>query len=95
MATIGDSTDPQGTRRPNEGPIRKTAHKLKPVCVAERPPRPCLPSHTAPKDACGRFSLFFTNDVLEVIVQNTNQYAALRAAHAAREKALAVLERHQ
>ena len=72
MTTVGDPTDPEGTKRPKEDPILACAHIFKPVIVAERPPRLCLPSHVSPKDAYGIFSLFFTNDVLETIAKNTS-----------------------
>ena len=81
MATIGDSTDPKGTRRPNEDPILVSAHTFKPVIVAERPSKICLPSNIRPNDAYGIFSLIFTNDVLAMIAENTNNYGALRHQH--------------
>ena len=81
MATVGDSTDPQGTKRPNEDPILEIAHIFHPVVVADRPPKPCLPSNVPPIDAYGIFSLFFTDEVLETIIQNTNKYAALYKAY--------------
>ena len=81
MATVGDSTDPQGTRRPNEDPILDSAHTFNPVIVADRPPKLCLPSNVSPNNAYSIFSLFFTNEVLETIAKNTNGYATLQKAH--------------
>ena len=81
MATVGDSTDPQGTRRPNEDPLLDIVHTFQPVVVADRPPKLCLPSNVPPNDAYGIFSLFFTNEVLEIIAENTNKYATLHKAH--------------
>ena len=81
MATIGDSTDPQGTKRPNEDPLLHCAHIFKPVIVADRPSKPCLPSTISPNDAYGIFSLFFTDNVLDTIAKNTNSYARSRGAH--------------
>ena len=78
MATVGDSTDPKGTKRPNEDPIIVSVHTFKPVVVAERPSKICLPLNISPDDVYGIFSLFFTNDVLEMLVKNTNRYASQR-----------------
>ena len=50
MAVIGDSTDPQGTTRPKEDPILVCAHIFKPVIVADRPSKPCLPSNVPIND---------------------------------------------
>ena len=77
MATVGDPTDPKGTRRPDDGPITVSAHRFKPVAVAECPSKICLPPTIRPNNACGIFSLFFINDVLEMLIKNTNKYGAL------------------
>ena len=81
MATIGDSTDPKGTKRPNEDPILVSAHIFKPVVVVERPLKICLPLSVRLNDAYSIFSLFFTNDVLAMIIENTNKYKALHYQH--------------
>ena len=81
MATTGDPTDPRGTKRPNEDPILVSAHTFRPVITIERPCKVCLPSHIQPNDAYGIFSLFFTHEVLAVIVKNTNIYGAQHYRH--------------
>ena len=81
MAIIGDPTDPQGTKRPNEDPTLVCAHTFKPVIVADCPSKLCLPSNIPASNVYGIFSLFFTNDVLKIIVENTNRYAALHKAY--------------
>ena len=78
MATAGDPTDPRGTKRPNEDPILESTHTFRPVIVAERPSRICLPLTVRPNDAYGIFSLFFNDDVLNVLIKNTNTYGAQR-----------------
>ena len=78
MATVGDSTDPKGTKRPNKNPIIVSTHTFKLIVVTERPSKICLPLNISPADAYGIFSLFFTNDVLEMLAKNTNRYASQR-----------------
>ena len=78
MATIGDSTDPKGTKRPNKDSILVSAHTFRPVAVVERPCKACFSPNIRPDDVYGIFSLFFTNDVLEAIAKNINKYAHQR-----------------
>ena len=81
MATVGDSTDPKGTKRPNKDLILVSAHIFKPVVVIERPPKICLPLNIYPNDVYGIFSLFFINDILDILTKNTNKYRALYHQH--------------
>ena len=81
MATVGDSTDPQGTKRPNEDLIIDTAHIFNPVIVADRLLKPCLPSNIFSNDLYAIFCLFFTNEVLQIIAENTNKYADLHKVY--------------
>ena len=76
MATTGDPTDPRGNKRPNEDPILVSSHTFRPVIVTERPCKVCLPVNIHPKNAYGIFSLFFNDEVLTVLVKNTNLYGA-------------------
>ena len=78
MATIGDSTDPKGTKRPNKDSILVSAHTFRSVAVTERLDKAYLPPNIRPNDIYGIFSLFFINDVLEAIVKNINKYAHQR-----------------
>ena len=78
MATIGDSTDPKGTKRPNKNSILVSTYTFRPIAVAERPYKVYLPPNIRPNNIYGIFSLFFTNDVLEIIAKNTNKYAHRR-----------------
>ena len=75
MATIGDSIDPKGTKRPNKNSILVSAHIFRFVTVAECLCKAYLPSNIRPNNIYGIFSLFFINDVLEAIGKNTNKYA--------------------
>ena len=77
MATVRDPTDPKGTRRPDNGPITMSAHRFKPITIAERSLKIYLPLTIRPNNACGIFSLVFTNGILNMLVKNKNKYKAL------------------
>ena len=74
MATIGDSTDPKGTKRPNKNLILVSAHTFRPVAVAEHSYKAYFPPNIYSDNVYGIFSLFFTNDMLKAIAKNTNKY---------------------
>ena len=76
--TVGDSTDPEGTLRPNEAPIVEESHTFNPVSVEKRPRTLHLPSNVQPNDPYAIFTLFFTDDILATIAHNTNIAAAQR-----------------
>ena len=78
MATVGDSTNPKSTKRPNKDPIIVSTHTFKPVVVAEHPSKIYLPLNISPNNAYGIFSLFFINNVLEMLAKNTNRYISQR-----------------
>ena len=81
MATIGDPTDPRGTKRPCEDPISISVGEYRPVIMSNRSIEACLPSNVRPNDAYGIFSLFFTKAVLDVLVKNTNKYGVRHHQH--------------
>ena len=76
MAIIGDSTDPKGTKRPNEDPILVSTHMFKSVIVAEHLSKICFPFNVRPNNVYSIFSLFFINNVLDMLVKNKNKYGA-------------------
>ena len=78
MPTIGDTTDPQGTRRPKEDPLVDEYDTFKPLNIPDRASQVNLPSDILPIDAYGIFSLFFSDAILNVIAQNTNRFARIR-----------------
>ena len=78
MATIGDSTDSKGTKCPNKDSILVSAHIFRPVAVTECSCEAYLPPNICPDNIYGIFSLFFINDVLEVIAKNINKYTHRR-----------------
>ena len=77
MAIVRDFTDPKGTRRLDNSPIIVSAHRFKPIAVVEYPSKIYLSLTIRPNNICGIFSLFFNNDVLDILVKNTNMYGAL------------------
>ena len=81
MATVGDPTDPRGTKRPNEDPILVSTHTFRLVIVIERPCKVRLSPEIRPDDIYGIFSLFFSDEVLTIIIKNTNIYGAQHYRH--------------
>ena len=77
---VGDITDPLGTLRPDEPTVEAATHKFRPIRVEERSQKMHLPRHIKPNDAYGIFSLFFDDDILTTIAQNTNLYAPIQEA---------------
>ena len=78
MATVGDSTDPKGTKQPNKNPIIVSTHIFKPAIIAERLSKIYLPLNISFDNIYGIFSLFVINDVLEMLAKNTNKYVSQR-----------------
>ena len=74
MATTGDSIDPRGTKRPNKNLIHESSRIYRPLKVIKCLSKPCLPPHIRPNNAYSIFSLFFNDEVLGVIIKNTNRY---------------------
>jgi hypothetical protein len=72
MATVPDSTDPSGTRRPNEPLQDHGGTHFKPL---EHPDRAPVITCSTPKDALALFELFFTEDMWQLLVTNTNKNA--------------------
>ena len=77
---VGDITDPLGTLRPDEPTAEAATHKFRPIRVEERLQKMYLSRHIKPNDACSIFSLFFDDDILTTIAQNTNLYAPIQKA---------------
>ena len=75
--TVGDPTDPKGTLRPNLPPEPKTGPEFKPLHCPPFPHQINLPVNVARNDAFAIWSLFFSTDQLDIIVQNTNANAQL------------------
>ena len=71
MTSVTDSTDPE-TRRPVEPMIAKSGSNFEPI---ERPQRDPKITCSAAGDAYALFTLFFSDEHLQIIVDNTNKNA--------------------
>lgn len=71
MASYADPTDP-GTRRPVEPPIAQSGDRFKAV---ERPPRAQKITCPEANDPYSLFALFFSDEQLQIIANNTNENA--------------------
>ena len=81
MATIRDSTDPKCTKRPNKDLILVSTHMFKLVIITEYSLKICLTSTVRPNNIYSIFSLFFTNDVLDILIKNIKKYEAFCYQH--------------
>ena len=76
MATVGDPTDPRGTKRLYKNPISIFIDIFKPILVLKYYTKVCLPPNIHFNNVYGIFSLFFSRDVLGVIIKHINKYEA-------------------
>ena len=76
MATVGDPTDPRGTKWPNKNSILVSTYIFRLVIVIKLPYKVYFPAEICPNNIYGIFSLFFSNEVLTIIIKNTNIYKA-------------------
>ena len=72
MATIPDSTDP-GTQRPNKKPMWQLESSFELLQYTSCPAEINL--SVSPDDAFALFQIFFPDDQLEIIAENTNKNA--------------------
>src|SRR5438552_2763894 len=70
---VGDPTDPRGTLRPNLHPEIGIGDHYEPLICPEFDRRINLPANISGADPLAIWSLFFTRESLENIVQNTNK----------------------
>lgn len=68
-----DSTDP-ATLRPDIPPEIITGSRFQPMKCPDFPPQINLPPHVQPIDAWGIFKLFFTEEQVQIVVDNTNDH---------------------
>lgn len=68
-----DPTD-TGTLRPKRKPLQKKGTQFIPMDCPPFEPQVILPTHVSPSNALGIFSLYFSDPILENIVQSTNKH---------------------
>ena len=74
--SVGDPTDPQGTRRPDETPATNAFQPPYTILkIKERDGGPRLPGDLKPGDTDALIGLFLTSGVFEGICKATNAYA--------------------
>lgn len=71
---IADSTDP-ATLRPDLPQTASTGRRFKPMDLPDFPLRINLPPDIMPKDAWKIFQLFWPVEQMQIIIDNTNDYA--------------------
>ena len=74
MAITGDPTDPRGTKRLNKNLILESLYIYRLIKVVKYPSKICLSANICFNDVYGIFSLFFNDEVLNIIIKNTNMY---------------------
>jgi hypothetical protein len=89
--TIADSTDP-GTLRPDISPTTSVGTQFVPLDCPQFDFKINLPTHVAPNDALAIWSLFFSQEQLEIIVRNTNDYISKNQAQGSRTKGARVVQ---
>ena len=76
MATVRDPTNPRGTKWPNKDPILVSIHIFWLITVIERFCKIHLSLKIYTNNIYGIFSLFFSDEVLTIIIKNINIYRA-------------------
>lgn len=70
---VPDSTDP-GTLRPDLPPAIKTGSRFIPMNLPDFPPGVQLPPEVSANDAFKIWQLFFSKEMVDIIVQHTNDH---------------------
>ena len=71
--TVFDSTD-KGTLRPDEEPLESTREKFVPIKLPHFDWEIHLPENVSPDDPITLFTMYYTPEIIDMIVQNTNNY---------------------
>jgi hypothetical protein len=71
--TVFDPTD-KGTLRPNAKPLRKKGNAFKPMQLPDFGWEITLPEHTLPDDPITLFTIYYTPEIIDMIVEKTNEY---------------------
>ncbi len=71
--TVFDSTN-KGTLRPDEEPLESAGNKFVPMKLPHFGWEIHLLENVSPKDPITLFTLYYTPEIMNMIVQNTNNY---------------------
>jgi hypothetical protein len=71
--TVFDSTD-KGTLRPNAKPISKQGDTFKPMQLPNWGWQIMLPENASPDDPITLFTMYYTPEIIDIIVKKTNEY---------------------
>jgi hypothetical protein len=71
--TVFDSTD-KGTLRPNAKPISKQGDTFKPMKLPSWGWEIILPENVSPDDPITLFTMYYTPEIIDLIVKKTNEY---------------------
>ena len=71
--TVFDSTD-KGTLRPNEDPLREQGSAFKPMQLPLFGWEITLPEDVSPDDPITLFTMYYTPEIIDLIVEKTNKY---------------------
>ena len=71
--TVFDPTD-KGTLRPNEDTIHKTGKAFKPIQLPDWDWDIILPEDVSPDDPITLFTIYYTLEIIDLIVERTNKY---------------------
>ena len=72
-STKNDPTD-RGTKRPNAPPLSKKGKVFKPIDLPDFSFDIDLPDDVSPDDPISLFEIYYTPEIIDKIVQHTNQY---------------------
>ncbi len=71
--TVFDPTD-KGTLRPDEEPLESTGDQFVPMKLPHFDWQIHLPEHTSPDDPITLFTMYYTPEIIDMIIKNTNNY---------------------
>jgi len=74
--TVFDSTD-RGTLRPNLKPLHKKGNAFNPIELPHFDPQITLPDYISSDNPIALFTLYYTPEIIELIVQKTNKHIRL------------------
>jgi hypothetical protein len=71
--TVFDSTD-KGTLRPDKELLESTGDKFVPIKLPDFDWEIHLPENTSPDNPITLFTIYYTPEIMDMIIKNTNNY---------------------